>query len=108
MRLPALVATGMAAAALVAACGGEPDSGGPPAERRDVSATPRPGPTLEALGALLRERLAALAAQPTPEELAVRQRLLAEIAAGTYGDCGCTAEARAEDRVRSGKVGRGA
>lgn len=40
---------------------------------------------------------------PTPEQLAARKQLLAEIAAGTY-KCDCTAAARARDRIQSGKV----
>jgi hypothetical protein len=45
----------------------------------------------------------AIGSDPTPEQIAARKQLLAEIAAGTY-KCDCTAAARARDRIQSGKV----
>jgi hypothetical protein len=41
--------------------------------------------------------------EPTPEQLAVRRELLAQIAAGTY-HCNCTSAERARDRVARGLV----
>jgi hypothetical protein len=66
---------------------------------------------LAALGALLAALAGACGgtetsggpAPPTPEQLAARQRLLDEIAAGTY-DCGCTSEARALERMARGQA----
>jgi ABC-type glycerol-3-phosphate transport system substrate-binding protein len=45
----------------------------------------------------------AIGSDPTPEQIAARKQLLAEIAAGTY-KCDCTAAARAHDRIQSGKA----
>ncbi len=44
-----------------------------------------------------------IGSDPTPEQIAARKQLLAEIAAGTY-KCDCTAAARARDRIQSGKA----
>jgi outer membrane murein-binding lipoprotein Lpp len=68
---------------MLAGCGG-----GEAVEQRPV-----PAPTVAP----------AAPSEPSAEALAVRKRLLAEIAAGTY-TCGCSAAARAKDRIASGKV----
>jgi len=60
---------------------------------RDQSAPPTTPPAAEQ----------AIGSDPTPEQIAARKQLLAEIAAGTY-KCDCTAAARARDRVQSGKA----
>lgn len=44
------------------------------------------------------------ASQPTAAQLEFREQLLEQLANGTYGDCDCTGDERAADRVASGKV----
>ena len=46
----------------------------------------------------------ATTSQPTAAQLEFRGRLLEQLANGTYGDCDCTGDERAADRVASGKV----
>jgi hypothetical protein len=85
-----LAALGFLATLVLAGCGGSAAT--------DQGSPPQPAPVQAAVPEQV------VVNQPTPESLAVRKRLLAEIAAGTYGDCGCTGEARAKDRIRSGTV----
>jgi hypothetical protein len=72
-----------------AGCGGGGSTG-------DQSAPPTPPPATTPAEQ-------AIGSDPTPEQIAARKQLLAEIAAGTY-KCDCTAAARARDRVQSGKA----
>lgn len=83
MRRLALV-VGIAAAA--AACGGNTVADEPAPPTAAVTARAAPAP------------------RATQEQLAYRRQLLAVLKAGTYGDCGCTAEARAKDRLARGKA----
>jgi hypothetical protein len=75
------------AAALVAGCGG-----GAPAERADSSPASPPAPPAVATTSVD-------PAEPTSEELEFREQLLVQLESGRYGDCGCTAEARAKERL---------
>jgi hypothetical protein len=88
-RLVALL-TGVAALAAWG-CGGSAPSG----DRA------QPPPAQPAAAAATAEKVAGH--EPTPEQLAVRQELLAQIAAGTY-HCSCTSAERARDRVARGLV----
>lgn len=44
------------------------------------------------------------ASEPTAAQLEFREQLLEQIASGEYGDCDCTGDERAADRVASGKT----
>lgn len=71
-----VVAIGLAALA-AAACGGADERGAPPPST---------------------------ASEPTAAQLEFREQLLEQIASGEYGDCDCTGDERAADRVASGKA----
>jgi ABC-type phosphate transport system substrate-binding protein len=88
MRRLALL--GVLGALVAGGCGGSPGTRGQPGSQ--------PQPVPAAGGS---QQIAVR--EPTPEQLAVREELLREIAAGTY-KCWCNAAARAQERVESGKA----
>jgi hypothetical protein len=85
MKRSALLAVLVALA--TAACGGDPVG-----EQQPAPAPPQQ-PAAPAAGS-----------EPTPEELAFRQELLADLADGSYVPCTCTSDVRAKERVASGRA----
>ncbi len=92
-RLALLALLGLA----VAACGGtDPGASSDPA--------PAPAPPAPATTPAPPAQTPELVNEPTDAQLEQREELLAQIEAGTYADCGCTAAIRARDRIESGKA----
>jgi hypothetical protein len=80
---------GVLAALAVTGCGGAPA----------VEQDPAPAPAQQ-------RATPAAVPEPTPEELAFRKELLADLADGSYVACTCTSDVRAKERVASGRAKR--